>query len=298
MELLYDRLPCQKPVDVTALVSVEYLELPKDFVFQAEHHRCWELNFIDYGSLRTWVDGREMLLQKQDMLLHAPMTPHGILEKTENTPNVASVAFESTSPALYDISGRIIRLSPELQKLLRDVFQYVSTISEGYLPVNELDRARHSPNPQKDLILQLAALSLEKLLLELLRANAPQPAARTAKLTTENQKTNLARMVEEYVNAHLDEKLSLARLSRHFNVSINKLSRDIRATTHRSPQELVAHQRLKAAKQMIRQEEYNFTQIAERLGFSSLHYFSQWFKKQTRMSPTEYATSVRSRSES
>ncbi|MBR6548413.1 MAG: helix-turn-helix domain-containing protein, partial [Clostridia bacterium] len=52
-----------------------------------------------------------------------------------------------------------------------------------------------------------------------------------------------------------------------------------------------------AAKRMICQEEYNFTEIAERLGFSSLHYFSQWFKKQTKRSPTEYATSVKGQSD-
>ena len=47
------------------------------------------------------------------------------------------------------------------------------------------------------------------------------------------------------------------------------------------------------AKIMIREGEYNFTEIAHRLGYSSIHYFSRHFKKATGMTPSEYAYSVK-----
>ena len=37
--------------------------------------------------------------------------------------------------------------------------------------------------------------------------------------------------------------------------------------------------KIEAAKQMIRDEQMNFTQISESLGYSSIHYFSRQFKK-------------------
>ena len=40
---------------------------------------------------------------------------------------------------------------------------------------------------------------------------------------------------------------------------------------------------------MIRDGRLNFTQIAARLGFQSVHYFSRRFRKVTGMSPSEYA---------
>ena len=57
-------------------------------------------------------------------------------------------------------------------------------------------------------------------------------------------------------------------------------------------------QRLKidAAKRLIRQKRMNFTEIAESLGYSSIHYFSRHFKKQTGMTPTQYADSVKAMS--
>ena len=48
---------------------------------------------------------------------------------------------------------------------------------------------------------------------------------------------------------------------------------------------------------MIREDYYNFTQIADRLGFSSIHYFSRQFKRITGMTPSEYASSIKALSD-
>jgi YesN/AraC family two-component response regulator len=50
------------------------------------------------------------------------------------------------------------------------------------------------------------------------------------------------------------------------------------------------------AKEMIREKKYNFSEISERLSFSSIHYFSRRFKLITGMTPSEYAASVKSMS--
>ena len=51
------------------------------------------------------------------------------------------------------------------------------------------------------------------------------------------------------------------------------------------------------ARQMIREHHYNFTQIADALGFSSIHYFSRQFKRITGMTPSEYASSIKALSD-
>ena len=52
--------------------------------------------------------------------------------------------------------------------------------------------------------------------------------------------------------------------------------------------------KISAAKHMIRDGKLNFSQISQQLGYSSIHYFSRQFKKITGMSPSEYASSVKS----
>lgn len=44
-------------------------------------------------------------------------------------------------------------------------------------------------------------------------------------------------------------------------------------------------------------QQLNFTQISDKLGYTSIHYFSRQFKKLTAMTPSEYATSIRLLSE-
>ena len=51
--------------------------------------------------------------------------------------------------------------------------------------------------------------------------------------------------------------------------------------------------KLGQSKQMIREGQLNFTQIAENLQYSTVHHFSRQFKEKFGITPTEYAKSVR-----
>jgi AraC-like DNA-binding protein len=51
--------------------------------------------------------------------------------------------------------------------------------------------------------------------------------------------------------------------------------------------------KIEEAKRLIREEELNFTQVADKLEYSSIHYFSKQFKKVTGMTPSEYVGSVK-----
>jgi YesN/AraC family two-component response regulator len=54
-----------------------------------------------------------------------------------------------------------------------------------------------------------------------------------------------------------------------------------------------SHLKVDAAKQMIRENEYNFTEISEKLGFNTPQYFTTVFRRISGMSPSEYEKSVK-----
>ena len=62
--------------------------------------------------------------------------------------------------------------------------------------------------------------------------------------------------------------------------------------------EYLGKMKVDSAKQAIREGKKNFTEIANDLGYSSIHYFSRHFKKVTGMTPSEYSSSVKLRTES
>ena len=55
--------------------------------------------------------------------------------------------------------------------------------------------------------------------------------------------------------------------------------------------------KINAAKELIRTKQLNFTQVAEHLGYTSIHYFSRQFKKVSGMTPSEYASSIKAMAE-
>jgi len=52
--------------------------------------------------------------------------------------------------------------------------------------------------------------------------------------------------------------------------------------------------KIKEAKVLIRENNHNFTEISEILGYNSIHYFSRIFKNETGMTLSEYDNSVKS----
>lgn len=60
-----------------------------------------------------------------------------------------------------------------------------------------------------------------------------------------------------------------------------------------SPGEYIRRIKLQESKQMIRENDLNFTEIAAQLHYSTVHHFSRQFKEKFGITPTEYAKSVR-----
>ena len=60
-----------------------------------------------------------------------------------------------------------------------------------------------------------------------------------------------------------------------------------------SPGEYIRRIKLQESKQMIRENNLNFTEIAAELQYSTVHHFSRQFKEKFGITPTEYAKSVR-----
>ena len=60
-----------------------------------------------------------------------------------------------------------------------------------------------------------------------------------------------------------------------------------------SPGEYIRRIKIQESKQMIREGNMNFTEIAAALHYSTVHHFSRQFKEKFGITPTEYAKSVR-----
>lgn len=101
----------------------------------------------------------------------------------------------------------------------------------------------------------------------------------------------------EYMESHICENLTIEQICRSNSIGRSQLQKLFRTKSGFSAIEYFSRMKIDFAKQMIRENHYNFTQIADSLGFSSIHYFSRQFKRITGMTPSEYASSIKALSD-
>jgi len=76
-------------------------------------------------------------------------------------------------------------------------------------------------------------------------------------------------------------------------MSKTQLYRKLQALTNETPSELIRNFRLKKAANLLSQHEDNVTQIAYKVGFTSLSYFNKCFKQLYGILPSEFMCSAK-----
>ncbi|MBR0391236.1 MAG: helix-turn-helix transcriptional regulator [Oscillospiraceae bacterium] len=91
-----------------------------------------------------------------------------------------------------------------------------------------------------------------------------------------------------FLDAHLDEKLSLSDLSDASGYSLSRFKVKFKAVIGITPAEYITWQKIEKAKLLLVKPEYSVTDVAYQLGFSSSNYFSSVFKKKMNCTPLVY----------
>ncbi len=101
------------------------------------------------------------------------------------------------------------------------------------------------------------------------------------------------RIVNEYIHAHLDQKIALADLANCVHLSVPHFERMFRATTHRPPYRYVLELRLERARVLLETTRLTLAEIALQCGFSSQSHFTTHFTRYIGISPARFARGVR-----
>lgn len=121
-------------------------------------------------------------------------------------------------------------------------------------------------------------------------AEKPRPNALPADLDPNRfpQSDSLLENVLQVIDNHIDSELfGVEMLSREVGMSERQLQRKLKAITNKSPVQLISSVRLHRAKELIMKQENNVAEIAYMTGFPNPSYFSQKFKKEFGISPSQ-----------
>lgn len=287
----YVKTVMERVVDVDAIVSIHYFEYPIDFAFSGEIHDFWEIVYADKGDAAITAGSQELTLPRGHLYVHRPMEYHNIRCTDAGTVNSFIISFCSDSEALYRLAGKPIACGKAVQELMAEIINETRHAFAG--PLDEIIKPQLER--QTDPVFgseQLLQLHLERMLILLLRSEqetdaTPLPAQ------SHHRGDTLLQKVCAYLEEHVTDNLQMDSLCREFSVSKSTLQKLFRNRIGHGVSCHYQQMKVDMAKRMIREKQYNFTEIAERLGYSSVHYFSRHFKQIAGMTPTEYAASIK-----
>ena len=93
------------------------------------------------------------------------------------------------------------------------------------------------------------------------------------------------RRVQEFIDANLEEDLSLAELAEVADLSQFHFARAFRKSTGQTPQHYLMEQRIERAKQLLSKDDLPIVEISLRTGFKNQSHFTTLFRKFTKFTP-------------
>ncbi len=284
---------------VDKIITIHYFEYSSHFIFPGEAHDFWEFLYVDKGTVDVMAGSIPHTLNKGDIIFHQPNEFHSVTANGKVAPNLVVISFECYSPAMDFFRERILKLGTRERELLGLLIKEAkNAFLDSFGDPFSVGLNRKEPKEVPFGSEQCIQMYLQQFLILLVRNGLSDTAAPFLPTTNRMRSDEeIFRQVITYLEKHLDSHLTIPQICHDNHISRSLLLKLFRQNTQTGVIDYFCHLKIDAARQMIREGGFNFTQISDTLGYSSIHYFSRQFKLITGMTPTEYASSVKSLSE-
>ena len=297
--MAYKSVVLEDSVTINRIISVHYFQYMSDFSFPGESHDFWELVCVDRGEIDALAGDRRLTLKKGNILFHKPNEFHNVLTNGKVSPSLVVIGFECHSPAIKSFEDQLMSVQDTEKELMAQIIVEARNTFSGRLDDPYQEELIFNSEPLTFGSAQLISHYLEQLMIHLYRRyfSYSLPVRSSRFLAEASSGNDTYNRFVRYMEEHLGARMNIARICRDNLVGRSQLQKLFRDTKGCGVIEFFSMMKIDTAKQMIRDNQLNFTQIADRLGYNSIHYFSRQFKQITTMTPSEYATSIRLLSE-
>lgn len=283
----------KQELNIDNIISIRYFKSANDFTFEEVSYDFWECLFVMKGEVTAVRDSVTLTLKKDTVLFFPPNGSHRIYPNKTSGSSLLMIGFQCTSPAMDFFRNKTLETGPSEQILLNNI------IKEAKLTYSSFDKPDHQKLTRKDAASvpfaseQLIQLYLLQLLIQLIRSNSTDNSVGSIpKSERKRSEEELFYTITAYMEENINGHLTIQQICKDNLIDRSLLQKLFRENTGYSIIDYFSQMKINTAKCLIRDNQMNFTQIAEELGYNSIHYFSRQFKKLTGMSPSEYAASV------
>jgi AraC-like DNA-binding protein len=235
------------------------------------------LEYVENGKCSVGMNGRTFELSQGQFLIILPgdqavMEPVDKAGKCERL----SISFHATASLLADIAGKPLNSDPFQLTLLSRITDLAAAATD----------ASHRDSEVKVILAHL----LFTIRRNLSSATEPaQPSISSQPIRYGATVRDMKRLLDES-----GARMSLADIARQLHITVPTLRRQFKQQTGITPVTYRRQQQIIKARLLLRSGNQSVSEVARRLGFCSIHYFSGVFRKLTGMSPRAYTRSLMS----
>jgi AraC-like DNA-binding protein/quercetin dioxygenase-like cupin family protein len=285
MKATYIKTQLTNLVNITQIVTIHYYEFDKNFSYGGESHDFWEMVYVDKGKVLVSNEKDEIVLGQGDIVFHKPNEFHAI-RAYESAPNFFVITFVCKSPAMKFLEEYHTKLDENLRPFISSIIK--ESDLTFIIPKNDPTLTRLVK--KDDAIIggeQLIKTYLEQLLISLIR-NVQKVNDVNIFTSKQGMENHLIESIKSYLDKNVETKVKISDICAKLGYSKSYLCKIFSDQTGQSISNYGTHAKIKRAKQLIRENSLNFSQISDILNFDNSQYFSRVFKRITGMTPTEF----------
>ena len=274
----YEFRPMLPRIRIRNILGYYYRIRTPGYVFKGEEHPFFELTYVDTGILHTEVDGVSYTLSEKDLIIYGPGQFHS-QHTDDQTVSYVTIMFnmENICPELPEdwysvLCNRVFSYNKKIYTLIKTLVQESSTGA----PYTE----------------SLMHCLLTETVIRLLQGIYVEPAVRPSSVVRQNYQEELFDRILAYVDSKMYEPLTVADICQQFSLSRSTLQLLFKDAVNQSPKKYISDIKLEKSCQLLRENKYTISEISLKLGYSSIHYFSNAFNQKYHISPSEYAKRI------
>lgn len=295
----YDGITLHSSINIGKIYSIHYFEYMNDFSFEGESHNFWEFICVDKGEVGVTADDSFTILKKGDIAFHQPNEFHNVQAVSGIAPNLVVISFQCTDDAMRFFKKKILQIDETERNLLADIIIEARRCFDCRLDDPYL---QNMPMKEPDLFgsEQMIHLLLTQFIIHLIRRYSTPlmlhkrlPRLESIKATKSRSDAEVFNRIVGYLEEKLNTRVTIEQICHDNLIGRSQLQKIFKEQCNMGIIEYFSLMKINAAKELMRTNQMNFTQISEHLGYTSIHYFSRQFKKVTGMTPSEYASSIK-----
>lgn len=268
-----DKIKIDKLLQIVNKSKLLYIDSSKyapEWHSTLHSHPFTELFYVVSGEGEfQFFDGTSIDVKQDDLLFINPNVVHTEVSHDHNpleyiVLGIDGVGFIETENFESDYS----------------IYNYEDNKHEILFYLKTLYRESNEPDHYKELLLDN--------LLNVLLINIVRRSELNLNIEEERKSNKDCLFIENYLNTHYNENITLEKLSDLTFINKFYLSHIFKEHSGHSPIEYLLMRRVEAAMRLLTTTDHSISQIAGIVGFGTSSYFSQYFKRETGQSPSAY----------